>query len=146
MIPSCSMVCFDIDYYVLTDNSVLVSNTTLIEGSIACVSNCKDSNLHCGIDFLKIMENTFKDSFVFITAAMADYAITIEDSDILSGGISYSSSKSNNDTTINVIFRNIDIFSSGVNLNGSAALFVNCTFGNNTGISPINFMLWGPKT
>ena len=83
------------------------------------------------------MENTFKDSFVFITAAMADCAITIEDSDILSGGISYSSSKSNNDTTINVIFRNIDIFSSGVNLNGSAALFVNCTFENNTGISPI---------
>ena len=45
-----------IDYYVLTDNSVLVSNTTLIGAEMGiktCDSNCKDSNLYCGIDFLK---------------------------------------------------------------------------------------------
>ena len=138
-----------IDYSVFTDNSVLVSNTTSIGGGLGigmCDSNCKESNLHCGIDFLKIVNNTFKDSVAYIVAdkKMADKkncTVTIEDSDFLLSrsmfGFNYNSSKSNDDTTINVIFRNV--FSSGVNLYGAAALFVNCTFENNTdSISPIS--------
>ena len=131
----------DIDYYVLTDNSVLVSNTTSIGGGLyieMCVFNCKESNLHCGIDFLKIIKNTFKDSGVFM-APMADKkncSVTIEDSDFLLSDslfeFEHDSSKSNNNTTINVIFRNINIFSSGLELDGADALFVNCTFENGT--------------
>ena len=123
----------------LTDNYVLVSNTTSIGGGLdieMCVSNCKESNLHCGIDFLKLMKNTFKDSSSSFIAPMADKkncTVTIEDSDFLSESlIDYHSSKSNNDTTINVIFQNINIFSSSLNLLGAAALFVNCTFDNST--------------
>ena len=131
----------DIDYYVLTDNSVLVSNTTSIGGGLyveMCVFNCKESNLHCGIDFLKIIKNTFKDSGVFM-APMADKnncTVTIEGSDFLLSDslfeFEYDSSKNNNDTTINVIFQNTNIFSSGLELDGADALFVNCTFENGT--------------
>ena len=95
----------DIDYYVLTDNSVLVSNTTLIGGGLYIVSNCKDS---IGIDFLKIIKNTFKDSSMELIADKKNCTVTIEDTDfsesIISFFIDYDSSKSNNDTTINVIF------------------------------------------
>ena len=128
-----------IDYYVLTDNSVVVSNTTSIGGGLyieMCVFDCKDSNLHCGIDFLKLMKNTFKNSSSSFIAPMADKkncTVTIEDSDFLNESlINYHSSKSNNDTTINVIFQNTNIFSSSLNLLGAAALFVNSTFENST--------------
>ena len=130
-----------IDYYVLTDNSVLVSNTTSTGGGLyieICVSNCKESNLHCGIDFLKIIKNTFKDSsgvFMVPMAGKKNCTVTIEDSDFLLKSLfefKYDSSKSNNDTTINVIFRNINIFSSRLVFDGADALFVNCTFENST--------------
>ena len=68
-------------------------------------------------------------------ADIKNCTVTIEDSDFFSESIfliDYDSSKSSNDTTINVIFRNINIFSSGLELDGADALFVNCTFENNT--------------
>ncbi len=147
-----------IDYSVLTNTSVVLSNSALLSSGatfVLCDGTCNHYSLHCNGVFLKITNTTFNVSdifFDFISTNTENCTILIEDS-ISSGqsifAFTYDASESDNDTTINGIVRNtsfvgrnhesgMGVQNSVIFLSNAAILFVNCTFENNTGSSLIS--------
>ena len=147
------------DYSVMTNNSVSVSNSIISGGEVnigMCVtgSNCDDNHLRCDLDFLKIIKTTLKAgttaSFDFTLKDTKNCTILIEDSNFsnqlgVSFGFTYDSNKNNSDATINVIVRNTIFVNSNmwlfqifmrdqvITALNAVILFANCTFENNTG-------------
>ena len=143
-----------IEYSVLTNNSIRVSNSRFCGGGmtigITCYgSNCGNRNFRMMIT--KSIFNTTVANFWLSNALLADTTILVEDSHFSDFGLlfsfAYNSTRTDkSDKTINVFVRNTRFVSSNLGLGvlnpfihllHAAVLFADCTFENNTGESLI---------